>query len=575
MIPARFEARLRSSLHSGWTSRLRLVVLQRALAAAIAVVAVMANLTPAFAGSTPSAAAEAPSSNPPVDVYVSVNNPPYGYSNSAVLVPAGGGAPVAIPGFVDNFLTALAVDSQGDVYMADTTQWNSIEEFPVGQGGAFNSIPCGCVGVSGLALDTKGDVYFVSDRVTAVEKITPGNDFQTDVTAPTCGVESGAGCNLNDPSGLAVDPQGDVFVANTGNNQVLEIPANGGPEIQVGTGLMSPVSVAVDAQGDVFVGELGGVVEIPTNGGSQRTLFTTSYQVEVAADLAGDVYLTDPAEGGLLEIPAGGGPAITLASSESGFIAVPPGALLPQSIAFTSTPPPDATMHGPTYDVSASGGASGNPVVFTSATPAVCTVSGSTVSFVGVGACTIDANQAGAAAYAAADEQSQTIEVIDNDLALMNMPANLTVNATSPQGAVATYTPPTVVDEDTPLPTVTCSPASVNTFAIGLSTVTCTVSATGDTNSPVSKSFTVNVLGGAAQLANLQLMVTGVGPESSLADKVSQAQADVAANNTEGGCGVLAAFIHEVNAQASKSISKSTAASLIPSATRIRAVLGC
>jgi hypothetical protein len=45
----------------------------------------------------------------------------------------------------------------------------------------------------------------------------------------------------------------------------------------------------------------------------------------------------------------------------------------------------------------------------------------------------------------------------DTDLALRNMPANITTNATSPQGAVVTYTPPTVVDEDTPLPPVNCT----------------------------------------------------------------------------------------------------------------------
>jgi hypothetical protein len=81
----------------------------------------------------------------------------------------------------------------------------------------------------------------------------------------------------------------------------------------------------------------------------------------------------------------------------------------------------------------------------------------------------------------------------DSDLGLTNLPSNITTNATSPQGAVVTYTPPTVVDEDNPLPPVTCSPASGSTFAIGTTTVTCTVSDSDDTNSPVSQSFSVTV----------------------------------------------------------------------------------
>jgi hypothetical protein len=81
----------------------------------------------------------------------------------------------------------------------------------------------------------------------------------------------------------------------------------------------------------------------------------------------------------------------------------------------------------------------------------------------------------------------------DDDLGLTNMPANITTNATSPQGAVVTYTPPTVVDEDNPLPPVNCTPASGSTFAIGTTTVTCTVSDSDDLNSPVSQSFQVTV----------------------------------------------------------------------------------
>jgi len=82
---------------------------------------------------------------------------------------------------------------------------------------------------------------------------------------------------------------------------------------------------------------------------------------------------------------------------------------------------------------------------------------------------------------------------VDNDLDLTNMPSNITTNATSPQGATVTYTPPTVVDEDNPLPAVSCTPASGSTFAIGTTNVTCTVSDSDDSNSPVSQSFSVTV----------------------------------------------------------------------------------
>ena len=70
----------------------------------------------------------------------------------------------------------------------------------------------------------------------------------------------------------------------------------------------------------------------------------------------------------------------------------------PQAITFTTTPPVDAVVGGPTYTVGAAGGNSGNYVVFSYIYfngPPICTVNGSVVTFVTPGTCVIGANQAG------------------------------------------------------------------------------------------------------------------------------------------------------------------------------------
>jgi hypothetical protein len=82
-----------------------------------------------------------------------------------------------------------------------------------------------------------------------------------------------------------------------------------------------------------------------------------------------------------------------------------------QTIIFTSTPPSDATVGGPTYTVTATGGASGNAVTFTSKTSTVCTISLGVVSFINPGTCTIYANQAGNADYTAAPRGIQSFTV--------------------------------------------------------------------------------------------------------------------------------------------------------------------
>ena len=89
--------------------------------------------------------------------------------------------------------------------------------------------------------------------------------------------------------------------------------------------------------------------------------------------------------------------------------------------------------------------------------------------------------------------QSFTVTVNDTDLALSGLPANISTNATSPAGALVSYTPPTAVDEESPAPTVTCAPASGSTFPIGPTTVTCTAIDGDDLSSPVGQTFTVTV----------------------------------------------------------------------------------
>lgn len=80
-----------------------------------------------------------------------------------------------------------------------------------------------------------------------------------------------------------------------------------------------------------------------------------------------------------------------------------------QTITITSSPV--SPTFGDTYALSATGGASGNPVTFSSATPGVCTVAGSTATFVHAGTCTINADQAGSTYYSAAPQVHQTFPV--------------------------------------------------------------------------------------------------------------------------------------------------------------------
>ena len=79
----------------------------------------------------------------------------------------------------------------------------------------------------------------------------------------------------------------------------------------------------------------------------------------------------------------------------------------------TFTPPATGAVGGGTT-LSATGGGSGNPVTFTvdgTSTAGACTLTGTALTYTGVGNCVVDANQAGNANYNAAPQVQQTITV--------------------------------------------------------------------------------------------------------------------------------------------------------------------
>ena len=114
-----------------------------------------------------------------------------------------------------------------------------------------------------------------------------------------------------------------------------------------------------------------------------------------------------------------------------------------QVITFTSTPPVNAVIGGANYTPTATGGASGNPVVFTidASSISVCSISGlGVVSFHAAGICVINANQAGDANYNPAPQVQQSIPVglIDQTITFTSIaPAHAEVGG-------PTYTPTAV-----------------------------------------------------------------------------------------------------------------------------------
>ncbi len=109
-----------------------------------------------------------------------------------------------------------------------------------------------------------------------------------------------------------------------------------------------------------------------------------------------------------------------------------------QSITFTTANPGSLTVGGPTYTPTATGGASGVPVVISlDAFSTGCSLSGGVVTATQSGTCIVDANQAGNVSYNAAPQVQQSFPINKANQTVKftsTAPASLTVGG-------ATYTP--------------------------------------------------------------------------------------------------------------------------------------
>ena len=220
----------------------------------------------------------------------------------------------------------VAVDGSGNLYVADSGNSRVLEYtspftacggvFPCvggpanlvfGQGGGFTSSGCDTdtddgklnrhrpVRPLGVAVDGSGNVY-VADSVTAgcwsttrplTTDVTADQVFGQggDFTANTCNFDTETtnptANDLCDPTGVALDGSGNLYVADTDNSRVLEYTSplsNSTANTVLGQGgdftsndcdfdavdgsssnidLCSPAEVAVDAAGDLYVADIG------------------------------------------------------------------------------------------------------------------------------------------------------------------------------------------------------------------------------------------------------------------------------------------------------------------------------
>ena len=242
----------------------------------------------------------------------------------------------------------VAVDSLGNVYVADTVNQRIRKISPAGD--VTTLAGSGDLGAAdgqgsaasfadpmGIAVDSSNNVYVADNRSNLIRKISPTGLVSTlagSLTADSVvrtGFDNGvsAAATFNQPQGIAVDGEGNVYVADTGNHAIRKITALGVVSTLAGEGTSGfanangvaakfdqPRGIAVDSAGNVYVADtrnslirkisstgdvttLAGVdtpsVGVDYHGYLNGPALTSSFYFlqGVAVDAAGNVYVAD------------------------------------------------------------------------------------------------------------------------------------------------------------------------------------------------------------------------------------------------------------------------------------------
>jgi sugar lactone lactonase YvrE len=171
----------------------------------------------------------------------------------------------------------------------------------------------------GTAVDANGDVFIADSGDNVVREVTPSGVIRRIAGTGIAGLGySGpigfpaALSSLDHPQNVAVNAQGDVFVSDTYNNRVLKVTPQGEVTTVAGHGtagytgdgrlatfaeLNEPTGLAVDAKGNLYIAD-----------SSNNVIRRVDAQTGIITTVAGD-YAADKADGGLGGFSGDGGPA--------------------------------------------------------------------------------------------------------------------------------------------------------------------------------------------------------------------------------------------------------------------------
>jgi DNA-binding beta-propeller fold protein YncE len=159
---------------------------------------------------------------------------------------------------------------------------NIVEFTPSGQKSTYTSI---LGNPTGLAFDSGGDLY-VTDQSdnNAIYKFTPS------------GIRTTFASGLNRPEGIAIDSSGQIYVADHDSGKIYRFTTTGNRFI-FASGLTGPSGLAVDGNGNLFVSEDSGNIAKFSPSGQSSIFASGGLPSGLAFDSHGNLFEVDFGDG--------------------------------------------------------------------------------------------------------------------------------------------------------------------------------------------------------------------------------------------------------------------------------------
>ncbi len=192
-----------------------------------------------------------------------------------------------------------------------------------------------------VAFDSWGNLYFSDTTANRIRRVSPDGTITTIAGADSPGLQGDDGpasrAILNNPTGIAIDIENTLYFADTGNNrirkitqigQISTIAGGGGNTADEGTGLtaklIQPTAVATDRNGNIYIAETGGNrIRLLNRSGTLTTLAGARSNLNQPRGLRvtenGDVLFADSGSNTIRRLSVSGDLVIIAGNGAAGF----------------------------------------------------------------------------------------------------------------------------------------------------------------------------------------------------------------------------------------------------------------